>query len=609
MQDLTNLTQRKANFDIGHFAMYDINDKGCQNGFTQLAEIVHYYGSYICPELNLENRLPLCVNDPEVPPPPGAAGLPEMPPPNGEDIPKGSSPLGDGFIGGPGFSMASSKMFTPETMEDYTQAVIKHAKTYQSLDFDGGFYDLANLHFAVAQFLSPAHNWRTDEFGGSLENRIRFPVTFIKRLREAMGNDFILIVNSPNFGDGDMDAGETAEFLKRISPYIDIIQVRHMHPDHQPATRCESAEDAVRLKSLGVKTPIAISTYYKDLDHMEEIIASGKADMIAPGHLFICNENLGEILRDGNGEDLNPCIECHICRGSSSTGDWMSHCTINPEIGMEHRAYRMIKPVTKLKRIAVIGGGPGGIKCAMWLKERGHTPVVFEKSSSLGGQIKTSLYPDFKWELRRYLDFLINQMKRKKIEVRLNTEATPDMIRHEGFDVVIAATGASPKLPDIEGAAKARWNGVTIYGNESKIGRNVVVVGGASVAAEAAIHLATRGMKVTEISRRGMIAYDLNPIRVVPYFNRKVHETGVSLITRAKTTKITAGSVTYLDKYGSEHIIECDDVVVNGGMVPNSDVAISFAGSAPEYFTIGDCRQPGTMRHAIRDAYAVAMQI
>lgn len=611
MQDLTNLDQRKMGAgDVPHFCMYDINDIGAQNGFSQLAEFVHYYGSFICPELNLDNRMALCVNDPDVPNPNGE----QMPPmmmmmDMGDEIDKEKMAPKSGVAGGPGRPMANSKMFTPETMEEYIQATIKHALTYKSLNFDGGFYDFAPQNFTIGKFLCPSKNWRTDEYGGSFENRIRFPVMVLKRLREAVGEEFIIGINTPGIGEGDMSLEEAAEFFKIVEPYIDFIQYRTRHSDHEPYTHCESAEHSAKLKAMGVKTPIAIATYYKDLDSLENIIATGQADMIAPGHLFICNENLGEILRSGNGEDLNPCIECHVCRGTSSTGDWMSHCTINPEIGMEHRASRMIKPVTKRKKVAIIGGGPGGMKCAMWLKERGHTPVIFEKSDALGGQIKTARYPSFKWELLRYLDFLINQMTRKQIEVRLNTEATPAMIEAEGFDTVIAATGATPKLPKIEGAENAKWNVVNIYGNEDKIGQNVVVVGGASAAAEAAIYLRTLGKNVTELSRQGRIAYDLNPIRVIGYMNGKARTVGVNVIARAKTTKITPNSVTYLDSKGAEHTIECDDIVAAGGMAPNNDAAISFVYSAPEYYSIGDCREPGSMRTAIRDAYAVAMQI
>lgn len=462
----------------------------------------------------------------------------------------------------------------------------------------------------LAQFLSPASNHRTDAYGGSLENRMRFPVEVIKALRKAMGEKYLLVVNAPNIGgDMGMDMDEAAEFLRAIDPYIDLLQVRGQHPDHERVTVCESAELSKGLKARGVKTPIAISTYYKDLDSLNNVIASGAADLVAPGHLFICNEHLGEILRDGNGEDLNPCIECHACRGTSSTGDWMSHCTINPEIGMEHRAKRLIEPVTRQKKIALIGGGPGAIKCAMWLKDRGHTPVIFEKSDALGGQIKTAEYPEFKWELKRYLDFLRNQVKRKGIAVRLSTEATPEMIQAEGFDVVIAATGATPKKPDIPGAEHARWDGISIYGNQEQLGHHVVVIGGSSVAAEAACYLAECGHEVTEISRQGRLAYDLNPIRAIGYMNAKADQLGVHVIRKAKTTEIQPNAVTYLDRKGQSHTVSCDDIVACGGMEPNSEAAIAFRFCAPEFYMIGDCRQPGNMRNAIRDAYALAMRI
>ena len=613
MQDLTNLDQRKMPADCGHFAMYDIDDIGCQNGFTFMAEMVHYYGSYITPELNLDNRMPLQVNDPNVPSPYGEPMNPfAMISKDDEDevtAAPGVKPMEEGVSGAPGRPMAGARMMTRADMDEYIKVHIQHAQAYKNLDFDGGMFDFCH-NFNIGKFLNPTTNWRTDEYGGSLENRMRFPVEVIKALRKAMGEKYLLVVNAPNIGgDMGMDMDEAAEFLRAIDPYIDLLQVRGQHPDHERVTVCESAELSKGLKARGVKTPIAMSTYYKDLDSLNNVIASGAADLVAPGHLFICNEHLGEILRDGNGEDLNPCIECHACRGTSSTGDWMSHCTINPEIGMEHRAKRLIEPVTRQKKIALIGGGPGAIKCAMWLKDRGHTPVIFEKSDALGGQIKTAEYPEFKWELKRYLDFLRNQVKRKGIAVRLSTEATPEMVQAEGFDVVIAATGATPKKPDISGAEYARWDGISIYGKQEKLGHHVVVIGGSSVAAEAACYLAECGHEVTEISRQGRLAYDLNPIRAIGYMNAKADQLGVHVIRKAKTTEIQSGAVTYLDRKGQSHTVSCDDIVACGGMEPNSEAAIAFRFAAPEFYMIGDCRQPGNMRNAIRDAYALAMRI
>ena len=615
MQDLTNLDQRKMPADCGHFAMYDIDDIGAQNGFTFMAEMVHYYGSYVTPELNLDNRMPLQVNDPSVPSPYGEAPNPfAMVSKDDEDevtAAPGVKPMDEGISGAPGRPMAGARMMTRQDMDEYIRLHIQHARAYKNLDFDGGMFDFCH-NFNIGKFLSPRTNWRTDEYGGSFENRIRFPVEVIRALREAMGEKYLLVVNAPNIGEGPMGGmslDEAAEFLKRIEPYVDLLQVRGMHPDHEKVTVCESAVLSRGLKDRGVKIPIAISTYYKDLDSLNQVIASGDADLVAPGHLFICNEHLGEILRDGNGEDLNPCIECHACRGTSSTGDWMSHCTINPEIGMEHRAKRLVEPVTRTKRVALIGGGPGAIKCAMWLKDRGHTPVIFEATGALGGQIKTSEYPEFKWELKRYLDFLRNQVVRKDIEVRLNTFATPEMIQSEGFDVVVAATGSTPKKPAIEGAENTVWNGLNIYGSQEKLGKRIVVIGGSSVACEAACYLAECGHEVVEISRQGRLAYDLNPIRSIGYFNQKAESLGVQVIRKAKTTRIEPGKVTYVNRKGDTVTVDCDDVVACGGMEPNSEAAIAFRDAAPEFYMIGDCRQNGNMRNAIRDAYALAMRI
>ncbi len=341
----------------------------------------------------------------------------------------------------------------------------------------------------------------------------------------------------------------------------------------------------------------------------EAELASGRADFLAPGHMFICNEDLGVLIQQGRGEDANPCIECHCCRGTSSTGEWMSQCTINPEMGIEYRKPFIERPVTKQKRVAVIGGGPGGVKCAMYLYDRGHTPVIFEATGELGGQIKMANFAAFKWELKRYLDFLKAQVKKRGIEVRYHTAAAPDMIAAEGFDAVVAAVGGSAKAPDIEGVETARWDPINIYGHEAEVGHTVVVIGGASSASEAAVYLSQCGHEVVQLSRKECIGYDLNPIRSIPYMNILANKSGVTTYHSVRTTKIEPGRVTYVDAGGTEHTVTCDDVVAAGGMTPNAELAASFRGCADEFYLLGDCRQNGTMRHAIRDAYAIAMQI
>lgn len=631
MQDCTDMTQRNMPADVGHFNMYDIHDKGVQNGLNQFSANMHLYGTLVCPELNLGRRMNIACNDPawnvQMPRSLPAANVDPsvMLDKNGNRIPiapgrnetlttgfnkgtiyeKGKAPAG--LFGG------KQRYITREIMDEYIEATIQHAREYTALGYDGGYLDLSH-NFPIGQFLRACVNHRTDEYGGSLENRMRFPIEVIRRLREAVGENYILSINSPvldgdSCGDG-MTLDELAVFLKKIQPYIDLFHLRRRIPDHKrPPETCQGAEYSAYLKSRGITVPIAISTPYKDLDKLEEIIAKGQADFIAPGHLFISNENLGSILRNGNGEDLNPCIECHCCRGTSSTGEWASSCSINPEMGLEYRLHKIRRPVGPSKRVAVIGGGPGGMKCAMYLKDRGHEPVIFEASDELGGQIKMAKYPDFKWELLRYLEFLKTQVEKRGIEVRLNTFATPDYIEQEGFDAVVAAIGGTPRTPDIPGAESVHWNPVNIYGNKDQIGHKVVVVGGASSATEAAAYLSQEGHDVIQISRKDCLGYDLNPIRMIPYMNILANTSGVAPVYQAVTTEVGPEHVTYKDQEGTSHTILCDDVVLSGGMMPCSKQASAFASCAPEFYMVGDCRQNGTMRNAIRDAFGVAMQI
>ena len=612
-QDLTNPYQRDMDLDdIPHFCMYDITDKGAQNGFTQLAEYVHYYGSYILPEINLDKRFPWTVNEPVRGDRPDGhfdvGGMlvhlmMEAAEKKGETNgrPGAPIPMGDG-----------QKAHTAETIAKHIELHVQHALLYKSLNYDGVYLDFSPNNFVIGQFMASASNHRTDEFGGSFENRIRFPMMLLKALREACGEEFIIGISNVTMDTFE----ETAEFYKLAAPYIDLIQnrggarvsERPMGIEGPPGEVSPAMESSRMLKDMGVRTPIAISTPYQDLDKLDSIIGEGWADLIGAGHMFIANQHIDEYLKNGNGEDMNPCIECHICRGSHSDSDWMSHCTINPEMGMEWRAGKMIEPVTEQKKVAIIGGGPGGMKCALYLKERGHTPVIFEASDALGGQIRTSEGVSFKWKLERYLNFLRDQMVRKGIEVRLNTPATPEMIEAEGFDVCVAAVGGHAKRPNVPGAETARWDGISIYGSEDKIGKKVVVVGGASVACEAATWLAMNGHEVIELCRKRQVAYDLNPIIKIGSVNGQARAAGVDIRTMAVTTAITANSVTWTDREG-EHTVECDDVVACGGMEPNSEAALAFASCAKEFYAIGDCRQNGTMRHAIRDAYTVAMRI
>ena len=634
LHDLTDQTQRDMPLDCGHFSMYDIDDKGAQNGFSHFLSVMHMHGTFVTPEINMGRRMHLSCNRPEWGAKPnfgmpfGSHGDGDLIDRNGNPVPMSldiAKTTQQGFDTPLAYDKGSKSAvkhdespfgrqiyITREIMDEYIQTVITHAKKWRELGADGGYLDLSH-NFPIGQFLRASFNLRTDEYGGSLENRMRFPLEVIRKVREAMGEDWMLILNSPvvcrRQGDDGMTLDELVVFLKEVEPYADMLQLRLPPPDHDKEDVWTGADDSAYLKSQGVKIPIAVSTPYKQLQKMENIIAQGKVDLVAPGHMFICNDNLGMLIQQGRGEDAAPCIECHCCRGTSSTGDWVSQCTINPKMGIEYRVPFIERPVTRRKRVAVIGGGPGGMYCAMELKDRGHEPVIFEKTDELGGQIKMANYAEFKWELLRYLNYLKDQVAKRGIEVRYNTTATPESVEAEAFDAVVVAVGARTRLPKIEGVEAARWDPVSIYGHEAEVGHKVVVIGGASSASEAAIYLSQCGHDVVQLCRRECIAYDLNPIRSIPYMNILANRAGVLTHHSVRTTRVEEGRVTFVDKNGNEHTVECDDIVAAGGMEPNAKLAASFSNSAAEFYMIGDCTEAGTMRHAIKDAYCIANQI
>ena len=618
-QALTNpMQQQLFGHDTKHFASYDIEDPTCQNYFTHLAHFVHTEGSLIGVDMsNMDMILNYSVNTP-VDTPPG-------PPPfdlDGADEelknllgaimsggPEGESP---GVPGSPGNPCPRSIYFTEEKMDEYIDTLAKRALIYKSCGYDAILLDMSD-EFYCGEFLYDFTNHRDDEYNGSFENRLKFPVKVVKGLRERLGENFIIMLNGPGASGrtrgpmAKLSMEECVKFCAAMEPYADILRLRD--DEGEPRDFCRSEEVAREMRKAGVTMRIALATPYMDLDKLDSIIAEGTADIISSGRMFICNERLGEILKNGNGEDLNPCIDCGVCRGTSATGDWMSHCTLNPELGQEYRLEKMVLPVTQTKKIAVVGGGPGGMKVALYLKERGHEPIIFEKSDALGGLIKTSRYSEKKWRLERYLDSLIGKVERAGIEVRMNTEATPEGIRAEGFDVAVLALGGKFVKPNIPGAELAKWDPVNVYGHEKELGQNVVIIGGSSSPVEAGFYLRENGHNVTILSRQCLIAHDLNPIRTRSAYNFDAMGMGIKVKRSVSTKRIEEGKVIYCDKDGNECEVAYDDVILANINCPNEEAVLSFYGCAKEMYVIGDCRESGNMLNAIRDAYALAIKI
>jgi len=384
------------------------------------------------------------------------------------------------------------------------------------------------------------------------------------------------------------------------------------HPNsfNQEKGKPEAIQVSQALKESGVKMTVVPNGGFRDPELNEKVIASGKADMIGMARAFISEPEYSQKAHEGRGEDMVPCIMCNKCHGVSFTGPWFSVCSVNPKLGIP-AAIKAIGPPVSRKKVAVIGGGPGGMKAALIASERGHKVTLYEMSDSLGGLLRHSDYSPLKWALKDFKDYLIRQVEKAGIEVVLRTEATPNMIRNENYDAIMVAIGADPVIPRIPGANGSHvWNVGSVYPNESKLGKNVVVIGGGDIGAETGMFLANAGHAVTALTIESELMKPGGPHVKEIQIDLYKRMDNFSYITRAKTTAISRGKVTYIDDRGKERSIRADSVVIYAGLKPKQDEAMKYSGSANRVLFLGDCTgKAGNVQKTMRSAYFTASQI
>jgi len=607
--------QFPMDLDFGHFPDFDLYDCNCQNYLLQLADTIHFYdsiaamgifvgppSSYPLMRKKQANIVQGNVN--------GASGDIERP---------FDTPNMDEFEIELIEAHKLPHEYDEETLEKIAKSYAEQAGILNMLDFD-----MLSLHFAYrgnlpAKFMSPITNHRTDQWGGSLENRMRFPLMVLKAVREQVGEDFLIeILWSAEDLEGGYTLADTVTFLKEASKYIDIVQLRA--PDADPAhpTGFNPEETPFLHYSEYVKKHVdnlIVATIggYQDLDTCERAIAEGKTDLISMARAWISNPDYGRLALEGRNEDVVPCLRCNKCHGRGETDPFQSVCSVNPIIGLEHKIDRMIQPVRKLKTVAIIGGGPAGMRCAMYLADRGHHVTIYEQSDKLGGAIIHSDYVDFKWPLRKFKDFLIYQVnKRDNITIKLNTKATPDLLKAENYDVIISAIGAVQIAPPISGLSDSKHIcfAEKAFMNHESLGKNVVVIGGGEVGVEAGMYLAEHNHHVTVLEMRDTLAADTTKIHYRSMFQEAWEALPLfHAVTGAKVIAVNDQAVTYIDKDGKENTISADSIVISAGAKAKTDEALSFYGITGEFHMIGDCRKPATIQETTRSAFATAVTI
>lgn len=391
---------------------------------------------------------------------------------------------------------------SPERIQGMIEDFVFQCSELRRIGFDGVTFYMSYRASILANCISPVLNQRKDQWGGeTLEERARLPLEIFRRIKEACGQDFLIeIQTSAEEEKPGYDVDYWLDFCQLCEGLVDIFQVRGWDGSYTHVGGYNSSKEspwnlqfAEKFKQRGIKALVAPVGGFGDPDTMEQFLTDGKTDLIAMARQYYADTSFGLKLMEDRGEDVTPCLRC---MGKCD------YCAVNPNVPLISKP-NLFPAVSGKKKVAIVGGGAAGMRCAMAAVERGHDVTLFEKSDALGGQAKFAVYPDFKWNLRDYLYWLVRQTEKCGCAIRLHTEATPEMIREGSYDALILAMGSEPKTIPVKGADAPHVYTVDgVYGHQQDMGDKVVVVGGGASGKETALYLARCGHDVTLLTRR-----------------------------------------------------------------------------------------------------------
>ena len=559
-------------------------------GLRKLTDTIHSWGV----KIGTQPFVPMML--------PGPGGRPEV---------IGPSDISPNPRGGP-----RPRPMTKEEIGQVADQMAEGARRAREAGFDlVEIFALAgNL---VSQFMSPYTNKRTDEYGGSHENRLRFLLEIVERVHSEAGKDFPVVCRIS--GQDFMPGGNMLEDTVIFAPMLEEVGVAAInvstgwHESSTPFIHCsvprghwifmpEAVKEAVRIPVIG-------GTRVNDPILADQLLAQGRVDMVYMGRPLMADPQLPKKAREGRFDEIRTCIACNHCFGSMRFGVSRFQgvtCAINYRAGKE--LDYPIAPTTMPKKVLIIGGGPAGMEAARVAALRGHNVILMEKTDKLGGQLLLAVIPPGKGELDELMRYLSVQLEKLNVKVKLGQEATAEMVVEAKPDVIIVATGGTTLIPDIPGVNGD--NVVTavdvLLGKE--VGDNVVIIGGGLVGCETAEFLVQRGKKVTVLEMLESIAHDmLRPERWVTV--QSLRNAGVRLETLARAEEIVDKGVRAARNGGSD-FFEADTVVVAVGVASEKQLAEELEKKkiGPVH-VIGDCARPRRIADAIEEGFLTAWSI
>lgn len=563
--------------------------------FAELCETVHSYGAKIAIQIN-----------------PGAGRLAEP-------------WAANGFV--PGSSSAQPLLYVPSmntyelTKEEIKERVAIFGQACATAKAAG--FDIIYVNcqaYLNDQFLTPAWNHRTDEYGGSLENRMRFIMEQIDAARATCGENFPIMSNISL--DQGIEGGKTLEDWIGIAQAFEkkgliALHLRNgsydagehnsdsmTHSYMRPGLASQPNVDKVRPY---VNIPIISDGSFRKPEQCEEILAEGRLTMVGVDRGQIADPEWARKAKEGRPEDIRPCLRCMECMSRYVENKTIG-CAVNPLVGHEGEAYKY-RPVEKKKKVLVIGGGHSGMLTAIYASKRGHDITVVEKDKVLGGHILQAAASPYKHEYRDYLEWMKRELKKSGVKVEMGVTVDKAYVEKFAPDAIVVSSGSVPAIPPIPGVNGDNvMSAMDVLMDHSKVGNNVVLIGSGMVGCEAAIDLAMAGKKVTLVEMLPVIGQEILVMMQASILT-KLAELGVDMRASTRTTEIRKDGITVVNAEGKEEVIPCDTVVLATGLRCDNSLYLELTQEYPEVYLVGDGERVGRFIDSGRSAYNVANMI
>jgi 2-enoate reductase len=595
---------RKLEFSIGEPVL---NSERCVAWLNDLAEAIHDYGAKVCVQISPGlGRIP-------VPKPNlhhgglvGPSPLPSFRDPSGQ-----MPPIGPGNYPAQGEKHVLTRELTTDEIEQLVRDIEFSARICRLADIDA-----IEIHghqgYLLDEFLTSLWNKRTDKYGGDLNGRLRLAIEIVEAIKKGAGQDFPVLYKYPltHYLEGGREIGEGLEIAKRLEAAgVDALTItggcyetynRTQPPTTQPrgcwVDLCEMTKRAVQI-------PILASGKLGYPDMAEQVLQAGKADFISLCRYLIADPEWPNKVREKRIEDIVPCVGCH--EGCIARVRKYRHisCAVNPAAGVERGM--IVHPAERKKSVLVVGGGPAGMEAARVSALRGHKVTLWERKNRLGGNLIPAAVPDFKYDYKLLLDYLISQIGKLGIAVEFEKEGSLESIRNFSPNVVFIATGAVHAVPEIEGIGEGIKSGKVITAVDlllgaKEAGQSVVVMGAGLIGCETALYLAKKGRQVTIAGGR-RLAHDMvwgNALDLV----KQLDDHEVRILMNHRIARITETGA-----YSANRRFDADSIILAVGMNSIQEIPAGMLdGKVPEVYAIGDCASPRHVMQAIWEGYRTA---